>query len=514
MAQLVARRVWDAEVVRSSRITPTSNYFLGEEVDKLKNKARIAKLKMTGFGGWFRRHLAFSITLGVVLLLFVGSLIFTMTFYRNKAAPGVTIASVDVGGQTKDQIVDTINGLVSNMRLSLTYGGKSATASASDLGVNIDADKVADEAVQTGRGNPISIIFGRRHFDLSGSYDQDKVNAFVTDNFPELSTDPKDAQIVYDSDQNKFVVQPGAVGKSVRLDDLYQQVSKLLSDPKLTTYEIATNDDSPVVNDESAQATADSVNNAIYQTIQVVNNGRVLWTLDPWDIANWISFTADASSGSYQVNYDQEKIKGFVNNAIAGQLSNRPVNQKAITNAKGDILQVVSAGKDGQVPNNTDAVANDIYNDLTNGQGGQIELTTKDAAYGTDATVSSNGHWIEYNISTYEVRLYDGTNVAWSTNQTSNGKSSTPTITGLYTVWNKTYEQCMPNPPSPTPLCNIHYVTYWEKSGYAFHEAWWMSEAAGNVQNGISHGCINMYQADAKRVYDWASIGTPVWVHY
>ena len=27
VAQLVARRVWDAEVVRSSRITPTSNYF-------------------------------------------------------------------------------------------------------------------------------------------------------------------------------------------------------------------------------------------------------------------------------------------------------------------------------------------------------------------------------------------------------------------------------------------------------------------------------------------------------
>ena len=118
------------------------------------------------------------------------------------------------------------------------------------------------------------------------------------------------------------------------------------------------------------------------------------------------------------------------------------------------------------------------------GESGQVDMITKDAPYGTDATVAANGRWIEYNISTYTVTLYEGTNAVWSTNQTSNGKASTPTITGLYSVWNKTYEQCMPNPPSPTPLCNIHYVTYWERSGYAFHEAWWMTYAAGNVRQG------------------------------
>lgn len=72
----------------------------------------------------------------------------------------------------------------------------------------------------------------------------------------------------------------------------------------------------------------------------------------------------------------------------------------------------------------------------------------------------------------------------------------------------------MPNPPSTQPLCHIRKVTYFEKSGYAFHEAWWMSAANGNVRQGISHGCINMYYEDAKRVYDWSPIGTPVWVHW
>ena len=204
-------------------------------MDKLKQRAKIAKTKarstMSGVGGWFRRHLAFSIILAVVVLGFIGSLIFVSVYYRGQAAPGVTIANVNVGGQNSEQIVNTINGLVNNMQLSLTYGGKSATASASDLGVNIDADKIASEAVRTGQGNPFSIIFNRRHFDLTGSYDQAKVNAFVTENFPELSTDPKDAQVVYDSNQNIFVVQPGSVGKSVLLDALSDQVKKLLPEP-------------------------------------------------------------------------------------------------------------------------------------------------------------------------------------------------------------------------------------------------------------------------------------------
>ena len=483
-------------------------------MDKLKNKARIAKLKMTGVKGWIRRHLAFTIVLAVVLIAFIGSLIFTATFYRDKAAPGVTVADAKIGGQTREQIIDTIDNLVGNMQLSLTYGGKSATASATDLGINIDAAKIADEAIQTGRQNPFAIILDRRHFDLTGSYDQAKVNAFVSENFPELSTDSKDAQVVYDSNQNKFVVQPGAIGKSVKLDILYAQVEKLLSSPKLTNYEIAVNDDNPTVNDQSAQAVADHVNSVLAQTIQVINNGRVLWTLDPWDIASWVSFSANPDTSSYDINYDQNKIKDFVNGTVAAQLTNKPVNQKAITNASGTVLKVVSAGRNGQVASNVDSITSQIYDMLVNNQGGQVEMITKDAPYGTDATVSADGRWIEYNISTYTVTLYEGANAVWSTNQTSNGKASTPTITGLYSVWRKTYNQCMPNPPSPEPLCNIHYVTYWEKSGYAFHEAWWMTYAAGNVRAGISHGCVNMFQADAKRVYDFASIGTPVWVHY
>ncbi|MDO4271477.1 MAG: L,D-transpeptidase family protein [Candidatus Saccharibacteria bacterium] len=500
-------------------------------MEKVKKQARIAKTKLSGSAGWFRKHLAFSIVLLVVILAFIGSLIFVTVYYHDKAAPGTTIANINVGGQTKDQITSTVKKLINNMRLSLTYGGKSATASSNDLGVDIDVNKIADEAVKTGRRNPFATVFINKHFDLSGSYDQEKVKAFVSTNFPELTTDPVDPQIVYNNESNRYVVQAGAVGKSVELGKLYAKVKSLLKAPQLTTYEISTIDAQPSVSDQSAQETVDKINNTLSQTIQITNNGRVLWTIDPWTIADWATFelvkpeandldntnslaTTESATGHYEIKFNRDKITGFVNDAVVGQLSNRPVNQKAITGANGEVYAVTSSGRNGQVPSNTDNVVGQIYDHITDGTSAQINMQTKDANYGTDATIASNGHWIEANLSTYEVKLYDGKNLVWSTNRTSHGKTSTPTITGLFKVWRKVEEQCMPNPPSTEPLCHIRKVTYFEASGYAFHEAWWMNYANGNVNKGISHGCINMFYEDAKRVYDWSTIGTPVWVHW
>ena len=480
-------------------------------MERIKKHANAAKKKLHSFSGWFKKHLAFTIILATVLVLFVGSLIFVTVFYHDKAAPRVTVANINVGGKTHDQVVESIDNLVANFKLSLTFNGKSVTATASDLGIAVDSNKIADEVVATGKANPFAIVFQDHHFSLDSSYDKDKALNFVTEKFPELTSNPVDAQVIYDNNQNRYIVQPGAVGNAIQQDKLFAKIDSLLAEPKLASYEIETIKDEPTVSDQSAQTVADTVNNSLSQTIQITNNGRVLWTLDPWDVASWTTLTINNDTGSYDINYDLEKIKQFISDTVTAQLTNKPVNRKAITDSNGNILKVISEGRNGQTANNIDQVAKGVKAMLTDGRSGQTEMTTSEAAYGTDKTVAKDGRWVEYDISSYTATAYEGTNAVWSTNQTANGKPSTPTITGLYSVWRKTYEQCMPNPPSPDPLCNIHYVTYWERSGYAFHEAWWMGS---NVQTGLSHGCINMRINDAKFIYDFTSLGTPVWVHY
>lgn len=461
---------------------------------------------------WISSHRVLFAVIAIAIILLIGSQVFAATYYHGKAAPHTTIASTAVGGQNRQQLEKTIAGLRSNIKLSLNYDGKSVTASADDLGIKIDTGKVAKEALATSQGFPLNTLLSQTDVKLAGSYDKDKVKNYIETSFPELVTKPVDAIVAYNGDLNQYVVQKSSQGKSVKMDGVYAAVDKLLAAPKLSSYTITVDTAAPSISDESAQRTADRLNSGLAAGIAITNNGKVIWTLDPWTIADWTTLKPDTAGGMYTASYDKDKIKSFIAGTVAGELPNKPISEKAIADGNGNVLAVVSGGRNGQVASNVDEVADKVYDAVSEQKGATIDLESKDSPYKTDKTVAKDGHWIEANLSDYSVKLYNDQNVVWSTNQTAHGKADTPTITGLFTVWRKVDNQCMPNPPSDQPLCNIHWVTYWEKSGYAFHEAWWLTP--GKVGTGISHGCINMYQNDAKTVYDWASIGTPVWVHY
>ena len=54
-------------------------------------------------------------------------------------------------------------------------------------------------------------------------------------------------------------------------------------------------------------------------------------------------------------------------------------------------------------------------------------------------------------------------------------------------------------------LPNVEFVSYFYK-GYAIHGTYWHN----NFGQPMSHGCVNMTNADASWIYGWAPMGTPV----
>ena len=129
----------------------------------------------------------------------------------------------------------------------------------------------------------------------------------------------------------------------------------------------------------------------------------------------------------------------------------------------------------------------------------------------TPIGTKASGRWIEYNMSNYCVTLHDGNSVAFQTCQTSSGKAGHATPTGSFTVKRKAAGPICMHPPGDKEVCGIHYATFFTSKGAAFHEAYWMG---GRVNQRISHGCVNMRKGDAKVVYDFATIGMPVKVHW
>ena len=87
----------------------------------------------------------------------------------------------------------------------------------------------------------------------------------------------------------------------------------------------------------------------------------------------------------------------------------------------------------------------------------------------------------------------------------STGLPSTPTVQGDFTIKRKYRSTTMSGPDYH--LENVEWVMYFY-AGYGFHGTWWHN----NFGQPMSHGCVNMTNADAKWFYDFASVGTPVHV--
>ena len=89
----------------------------------------------------------------------------------------------------------------------------------------------------------------------------------------------------------------------------------------------------------------------------------------------------------------------------------------------------------------------------------------------------------------------------------SSGTAATPTVTGSFRIGNKYPAQRMIGPGYDIP--NVPSVMYfWQ--GYAIHGAYWHN----NFGTPMSHGCVHLTPGEASYLYNWADVGTEVYVHY
>jgi lipoprotein-anchoring transpeptidase ErfK/SrfK len=114
--------------------------------------------------------------------------------------------------------------------------------------------------------------------------------------------------------------------------------------------------------------------------------------------------------------------------------------------------------------------------------------------------------WIDVNLSEQRVYAYEG-DVVVNSFLVSTGVAETPTVTGEYQIYVKVRIQDMSGPGYYLP--DVPWVMYFYEE-YGFHGTYWHN----NFGTPMSRGCVNMRIDDAAWLYDWASVGTAVNVHY
>lgn len=124
-----------------------------------------------------------------------------------------------------------------------------------------------------------------------------------------------------------------------------------------------------------------------------------------------------------------------------------------------------------------------------------------------EIALSGNGvRWIDVDLTNQAVYAYEG-DVVVNSFIVSTGTWLTPTVTGQYKIYVKYRSTKMSGPGYYLP--DVPYVMYFYK-GYGLHGTYWHN----NFGTPMSHGCVNLRTDDAAWIYNWASVGTVVNVHY
>jgi lipoprotein-anchoring transpeptidase ErfK/SrfK len=113
--------------------------------------------------------------------------------------------------------------------------------------------------------------------------------------------------------------------------------------------------------------------------------------------------------------------------------------------------------------------------------------------------------WIEIDLSQQRLIAHEGARVVLNV-AVSTGLRGTPTPVGTFRIRSKVRSQTMSGPGYRLP--NVQWVMYFV-GNYAIHGTYWHN----NFGRPMSHGCVNLRNADARFLYEWAGYGTPVVIH-
>ncbi len=123
---------------------------------------------------------------------------------------------------------------------------------------------------------------------------------------------------------------------------------------------------------------------------------------------------------------------------------------------------------------------------------------------------SNASKWIEVDLTNQRVRAWERDRVVF-TSTAATGRPAVPTLRGTFrTYMHLRYGDMAGWTPDrgSYSLTNVPYIMYYDR-GYAIHGTYWHQ----NFGTPQSAGCVNLPTSNAGWIYNWAPVGTLVYVH-
>ena len=121
------------------------------------------------------------------------------------------------------------------------------------------------------------------------------------------------------------------------------------------------------------------------------------------------------------------------------------------------------------------------------------------------------GEYIEVDISKQKLKYFNKNGkVIVKTDVVTGLDKQRDTVLGAYKIYSKEYDRLLRGANYTS------HVDYWMPfyGGYGLHDADWRSSFGGNIYKySGSHGCVNIPDAKAKKIYQKSKVGTKVLIH-
>lgn len=444
----------------------------------------------------------------VVLMAVVAAFAVWLTwFYADRALPGVAVGNAQVSNQAPAEIKKAIIAQAPALSITFDDNGKKTTIPAKDLGVVVDVEATLRNVMNARRDGNIA-MWEEVNVPLVLANDPGVLIDFAKRKFPTAFVDAKEPVIVFDEPTGNFVVKPGELGKGLDIKAFQRALPELAKHPENFTLKLTSASVSPIMDEAKLHEVKTEANDRLDKKVEFKLDDDVIYTASRGEKASWIHFVPDATKGTASIEVDKSAIQKFLADKVGPTVAAPPIDRKVVVDSATGAQTVIQQGRQGSQIQDIDQLSGEVVAAINGNRSLSQSVSITKAPFRT-VTMTGEGKWIEVDLSQQRLTIYLG-NEAVRSFTVSTGTARTPTSIGEGTIYSKRSSMTMTGTIAGDYyyLENVKWVNFFN-GGEAIHGTYWHN----NFGTPMSHGCVNMTEADAKVVYDFAPIGTKVIVH-
>ncbi len=439
-------------------------------------------------------------------ILFLIAIIALQAYSAGKIVKGVSVSHMDLSNLTLTQARQRLNQAEANQNLSFVVAGKRYEPSLELLGVHYDTEAVLERAYRIGRNgfapHPHNI-----NLSLAPEVDSQKFASYLAP-IAKMGTQAVDARL--EIQKGTILVIPDTAGWTV--DKAFLEKTIIQNIGNFGAVEPVVTPQTQVAKIRATDlAAARSQAQALISTPISLIEGANVYAVTPADISEFIVFTSDPLTTQITARIAPEKVTAYI--AALARRIDHPATTKKILVADG-VTTIENEGKDGDAIDRDKLI--EALSSLSAGTPIVFSITRHSLPFQTVTTNIvgiGSGHYIEINLNKQHLWVWDNHAVIYESALTSGAVGAgLGTVTGTFHIYYKATNTHLVGRDYDVP------VKFWMPFylGYGLHDAVWRNGNFGGQDYiyGGSHGCVNLPDATAAWLYNWADVGTPVYVHY